>query len=132
MPARGRTRYSPEAKAAALAALLAGQSISQVAAEYKIPDGTLKAWSSRLRTSPEVVAVATEPTGKRSEEIGDLLLQYLRANLTTLAAQQQVFRDPSWLRQQNAADAAVLHGVLTDKAVRLLEALGGAGEIPAS
>jgi len=30
------------------------------------------------------------------------------------------------LAKQNAADAAVLHGVLTDKAVRLLEALSNA------
>lgn len=119
-----------------MAALLAGQSISQVAAEYKIPAGTVKSWSVRLRTSPEVAAVASgdasDATGKKAAAIGDLLLSYLRANLTTLEAQAVVFRDADWLKKQDAAGLAVLHGVLTDKAVRLLEALGGASEIPAS
>lgn len=125
-----KTKYSSESKAAAMAALLAGQSCSQVAAEYKIPEGTVKAWSVRMRARPEVAAVASEnnrvATEKKATEIGDLLVQYLRANLETLAAQQVVFRDPVWLRDQTADALAVLHGVLTDKAVRLLEALGGA------
>jgi len=134
MPSPRKTIYSPETKAAAMAALLAGQSISQVATEYKIPTGTVKGWSVLVRTTPEVVEVATGTTGvaseattKKSAQIGDLLITYLRANLTTLEAQQAVFRDADWLRKQSADALAVLHGVLTDKAVRLLEALGGAG-----
>lgn len=127
-----KTKYSPETKAAAMAALLAGQSISQVASEYRIPPGTVKAWSVIVRTHPAVVEVASDATAattKKAAEIGDLLITYLRANLATLEAQAIVFRDPDWLKKQDAAGVAVLHGVLTDKAVRLLEALGGAAEV---
>jgi transposase-like protein len=120
-----RSSYPPETKAAVVAALLEGQAASKVAADYKLPEGTVKAWGSRLRNNgSELQSVATE----KKDEIGELLVRYLHANLTTLEAQNVVFRDPTWLTKQNAADVAVLHGVLTDKAVRLLEALGPPGD----
>ena len=50
---------------------------------------------------------------------------YLRELLVTTRAQLKVFRDESWLAKQAASEAAVLHGVLTDKAIRLREALAG-------
>lgn len=116
-----RREYSDETKAAVMAALLAGQSVSQVANEYSIPRGTIANWSAKLHESE----LANVPNTKK-EEIGDLLIRYLRANLATLEKQVNVFSDADWLKKQNAADAAVLHGVLTDKAVRLLEALSNA------
>jgi len=56
-------------------------------------------------------------------ELGELIVGYLRENLATLASQARDFRDTEWLKKQPASEAAVLHGVLTDKAIRLLEAL---------
>lgn len=112
-------QYSDEEKAAALAALLEGQSVRYVAKEYNIPMGTLKYW--RGKNTPSTV----DP--KKAEEIGDLLLEYLRSNLTALQAQAKQFADPQWLSQQGASEAAVLHGVMTDKAIRLIEAMGRAG-----
>lgn len=108
-----------------MAALLAGQSITEVAATYHLPEGTVKSWRARMKPGGEsdVAKVATE----KREEIGTLLLRYLETNLTTLNAQAEVFKDPEWLKKQNAADVAVLHGVMTDKSVRLLEAFGNAG-----
>jgi hypothetical protein len=105
-----------------MAALLTGQGVTEVAAKYKVPEGTVKSWRARMKPGAEtdVAKVATE----KREEIGALLIQYLHANLTTLHAQAVVFSDRVWLEKQNAADAAVLHGVLTDKTVRLLEAFG--------
>ena len=61
---------------------------------------------------------------RKKEAIGDLLVQYLETNLKTLKAQSDVFADPEWIRQQDASEMAILHSVLTDKTVRLLEALG--------
>lgn len=117
-----RAKYSPETRAAVVAALLEGQSATKVAADYNLPEGTVKAWGSRTRNgASELRAVATE----RKDEIGDLLVEYLRENLVTLKAQAIVFRDPVWLAKQSAENAAVLHGVMTDKSIRLLEALGG-------
>lgn len=111
------TKYSDETKAAVMAALLEGQSIGQVAREYKIPKGTISNWKNRYK-GPE--------NGTQKKEIGDLLLEYLRANLEALKAQVDVFKDPQWLKHQTASDVAVLHGVMTDKAIRLLEAMSNA------
>jgi transposase-like protein len=119
----GRNHYSDEMKAAAMAALLGGQSVSKVAEEYRIPRGTVARWSSELRRD---LSKCFEH--EKKEAIGDLLIQYLEENLVTLREQSRHFRDAEWLREQGASEAAVLHGVLTDKTVRLLEALGSEGQ----
>lgn len=111
-----RRNYSEETKAAVMAALISGQGVSQVAREYKIPKGTVSDWKRN--------AIPDDPTQKK--DIGLLLLGYLETNLETLRAQAEQFRDRSWLSRQNAADLAVLHGVMTDKAIRLLEAMSNA------
>ena len=111
--------YSPETKAAVMAALLAGQSVSAVAREFKIPKGTVSSWKDR-HGSQAVAEVATQ----KKAEIGDLLVGYLRANLESLQAQAKAFGDLTWLKGQPASELAVLHGVMADKLSRLLEALG--------
>lgn len=116
-------QHSDETKAAVLAALLTGQSVSEVARAYELPEGTVKSWRSRAKSQ----TVATVATPKK-ENIGEMLIRYLEDNLIALRAQLVVFSDPDWLRKQTAADAAVLHGVMTDKAIRLLEALSKAPE----
>lgn len=110
------TPYSDEVKAAVLAALLQGQSVNQVAKEYKIAKSTVSRWKNS----------DVPIDGTQKKDIGILLLGYLETNLETLRAQAEHFRDRSWLSRQNAADLAVLHGVMTDKAIRLLEAMSNA------
>ena len=117
------TKYSAETKAAALASLLEGQAINKVAEDYNIPAGTVRSWKSREINGGKVVTVAKKADQKK-EQIGDLLLDYLSTALATLQTQAEFFGNEAWLAKQNAADVAVLHGVITDKAVRLLEALG--------
>jgi transposase-like protein len=131
MPAGGAP-HSEETKAAVLAALLAGQSVSAVAAQFKVSRTTVRIWSqgAGLR-SPAI-------SQQKKADIGDLVASYLRELLQTLAVQQRHFRDKAWLGQQSAADLAVLHGVSADKAFRILEAIrpddageqvdGGAGD----
>lgn len=109
-PKKGR--HDPEVRAAAMAALLAGQGVLQVAAEYKLPKATVSRWRQEARAE-----------AGRSEDVGALLLDYLSESLETLRAQAVAFRDPEWLHRQDASEAGVLHGILCDKAVRLLEAL---------
>lgn len=116
-----RTEYSEETKAAVMAALLSGQSVNQVAKEYDIPKGTVSGWK---RKSTEVAEVTTQ----KKERIGELLVSYLSTSLETLEAQARMFKNEDWLKKQNAADVAVLHGVVTDKAIRLLEALAQQSE----
>lgn len=117
-----RNHYTDEMKAGAMAALLAGQSVSTVAKDYKIPRGTVGRWSSELRRT------AKHFDTEKKEAIGELLMDYLRENLVTLREQAVIFRDPEWVEQQDASEMAVLHGVLADKTIRLLEALGSAEE----
>ncbi len=111
--------YGPEVKAAVMAALLAGQSIREVAREYSIPKSTVGAWSK------EKTGVQYVPDEKK-EEIGDLLVEYIRLSLESLKVQVQHFGDKTWLTNQDADALAVLHGVQTDKAIRLLEAIASA------
>ena len=118
--------YSDNIKAQAIAALLAGQSYTEVARAFNVPVGTLKSWKSR-----DVAGVdagdATSATAKK-ERIGALLLDYLVTTLETLKAQQVVFADAEWLKKQSASEVAILHGVLADKTIRLLEALADADD----
>lgn len=113
-----RQTYSSETKAAVLAALLTGQAASYVSREYNVPASTVKDWLSQMKSgkiSPD------DPSQKN--EIGGLILEYLKANLQALKAQTELFADQKWLSRQGASELAVLHGVMTDKAVRLLEAM---------
>jgi len=115
----GNRKYRNETRAQVLAALLAGQSVRSVAKEYRIPQGTVATWKRSLNHTLD----HTNDTQKK--EMGELIIDYLRDNLTTLRTQLRVFGDATWLAKQAASEAAVLHGVLADKGIRLLEALAG-------
>ena len=111
--------YSDETKAAVMAALLAGQSIGSIAREYNLPKSTISRWKNS----------DVPQNGTQKKQISDLIVDYLRANLEALREQAVMFSDRQWLAKQTASDVAVLHGVMTDKAIRLLEAFsGGEGE----
>lgn len=115
----------PEVRAAAMAALLQGQSVNEVARTYKVPKGTVSDWK---RMAQESVGEPDNPTQKDNRGlIGELLTEYLANNLRALNAQAQLLADTGWLRTQSLQEVAVAHGIMTDKAVRLLEALS-AGE----
>ena len=111
-----RREYDDATKGAVMAALLAGQSINSVAKEYKIPKGTVSFWKARA-----AAGVGGDWTQKR-DEIGERLQNYLLTALDALTAQAKVFADEEWLKKQPANELAVLHGVLADKGIRLLEA----------
>jgi len=111
-----RKHYEGETKAAVMAALLAGQSISSVAKEYNIPKGTVSGWKKR---ASGVASLATQ----KKQDVGNLILSLLLAELTTLKQMTDAFADEKWIYKQNAADVAVLYGVMQDKAFRKLEAL---------
>lgn len=113
-----RNQYDEQTKAAVMAALLAGQSISHVAKEYKIPKGTVAAWSRNL---PRNHTVSSE----KRERIGGLIIDNLEAEMLTTIEMLNVFKDKEWLKKQSASELAVLYGVIKDKTFRILEALPG-------
>ena len=106
--------HEPEIRAACMSALLAGSGVSEVARQYDLPSSTVSRWRANARRDAGL-----------SDDIGELLLGYLAENLATLQAQAVCFRDPEWLREQPAGEAGVLHGILCDKSIRLLETLSG-------
>lgn len=108
--------HPDETRAAVLAALLTGQSVTLVAKTYRLNKATVVAWRDAAGLGSNTV----EPE-KRSEW-SDLVAGVLRELLTTVQVQAATYRDEAWLHRQNAADAAVLTGVLLDKAIRILEA----------
>lgn len=111
-----RATYDEATKAAVMAALLTGQSISYVAKEYKIPHGTVATWSRNLQRDHTV-------SNEKRERIGELIIDNVEAELLTTIAMQDVFTDKEWLKKQSASELAVLYGVIKDKTHRVLEAL---------
>lgn len=97
-----------------MAALLAGQGVTEIAAQYSIHVRVIQRW--RKEQLSQVVA-------QKQERIVSSVLDYLGELFTTLKEQQKVFRDPSYLKKQSAAENATLHGVLADKGFRGLDAL---------
>ena len=110
---------SPEIRAQVIAALLAGGSVAKVATDYKLDKSTV----SRIKGSlPEqtLQQVATEKKERLIDLVESHLAESLRA-ATEIARQTQ---DDVWRSKQSAENLAVFYGVLSDKAIRLLE-IGG-------
>jgi transposase-like protein len=107
-------QYSPEERAAAMAAILTGSSLGEVAKQFGIPKSTVALW--RSEQSVQQVSVP------KKETIAEQLYGFLQESIITLQTQMIFFRREDWLERQSAADVAILHGVLSDKATRMLTA----------
>lgn len=101
-----------------MAALLTGQGVTETATRFNVSHATVSRLKARL--SGETL---NEIEQKKRTDFGELLAEYLAETITTLSAQARFFRNETWLKQQSAADLAMLHGVTCDKAIRLLEAI---------
>lgn len=119
-----KSSASPETRAAVLASLLAGQSVSQVAKEYQLPVGTVASWKNR-----KVVVVASNASNdatdatQKSQQVGDLLYELVQTNLKGLISVAKLLTDQEWLKQQGAAELGTLAGITCDKSIRILEAM---------
>lgn len=105
--------HSQDVKARCMAALLAGQSTAHVAEEHGVPPRTVSTWATELGGMEAL----------RSGALHNLLFTYTEENLTTLAAQAVHMRDKDWLMKQDAQQLGVCHGILSDKAIRILAAM---------
>jgi transposase-like protein len=103
--------YSAQIRAEVLAALATGESAHSVARRLGIPRTTVVRWGAQLRTD-----------GPQKKELGEQVMSFLEEGITTLCAQARFTRDREWLLQQDARSLAMLHGVMFDKAWRLLGA----------
>lgn len=120
--ARGKP-HSEETRAQVMAALMAGQGITQIASQYKLPERTVRKWREEQ---------FAEICRKKSERLDDLTFNYLSSLLTTLRAQAEHVADKRYVQKQPASEIAMLHGVMADKALRIFEAIERAGQEPAS
>src|ERR1043165_4338797 len=111
---RGR-KHSDEVRAQVMASLLAGQGVTEVASQYNLDASVVSRWKSAI-PSDQLQVVAT----KKGERIDHLLFEYLTETLVTLKEQTILARERDYVTKQPAGELAVLHGVMADKAVRLL------------
>lgn len=100
-----------------MAALLAGQGVNEVAKEYSLAKAVVSRWKSSL-TGEELERIGT----KKGERIETLLFEYLTTTLQTLKNQSEIVGEREYVTKQPAGELAVLHGVMADKSIRLLEA----------
>lgn len=115
--ARGKA-HSENTKAAVLAAILEGQGVGEIAKKYRLPKQTVSDLKKHL-SEIEFGQVRT----KKRENLTDLVESHLSASLkaaTSLA--QKCSTDQVWFGKQSASEIAALYGILSDKAIRLLEA----------
>lgn len=114
---RGK-KHSDEVQSQVMAALLAGQGVNEVAQAYSLPESTIREWRETLNSEQ-----FAELRAKKGERIEELLFSYLTANLAALEAQAKVVSETEYITKQPADSLAVLHGVMADKSIRLLEAI---------
>lgn len=119
---RGK-KHSDEVRAQVMAALLAGQGVMEVASQYNLDASVVSRWKSTI-PGDQLQVVAS----KKGERIEQLLFEYLTETLITLKEQTILARERDYVTKQPAGELAVLHGVMADKAVRLLEAAHRATE----
>jgi len=109
---------SDHIRSEAIAALLAGQGVTEVARKYKLSKATV----SRLKNTlaPETLQqIETE----KQNTIAALIEGHLQESLKAAKKlAQKVSDNDAWFFKQNAADIGVLYGILTDKSIRILEA----------
>ena len=118
---RQRSTWTEETKAKAIALLLTGQSIDEVASVLRIPKGTVASWASRTK---HVASDAILENREQGEKLGGLIIDNLETYLSaTKKMAETIFTDSEWLRKQEASQLAILFGVMADKTFRLLEAI---------
>lgn len=107
--------YPPETRAAVLAAVASGQSVNSIAKQYGISHAAIRRWRD-IALAPPIGAQ------QKKQAIGEQVYGLLEDSIETLRVQVRAMRDEEWIKKQSAADLAILHGVLHDKARNVLAA----------
>jgi transposase-like protein len=117
-------------RAEAVAAVLAGASLADVARQYGISKTTLATWRDQ---DDEVRTVRTEQRTReeRLDAVEDLLFDLVAEHAKTLTAELQFATRPEWLEKQSAAELAQLVGAQKETLIRLLVGLFGNHTQPA-
>lgn len=132
-----------------MAALLSGQGVCEVAQRYKLPKGTVSKWFRQARKlttkaeaagrrAPAAVAAAgpaqavldAEPADgggaalaqQQAPNLGEEVRQCLVDLLAGIRGIARAAALPDYVRRQPAQELAILLGVMSDKAFRILDA----------
>jgi transposase-like protein len=113
--------HDAQTRAAVMGALIAGQGVCEVARQFNLDNSIVYRWRDRM--PPDKLQKLAE---KKGAILDDLIFDYLKANLHALRKQAAIAAEDEYIRKQPANELAVLHGVMADKAVRILEAAASA------
>ena len=134
---------SPDIKAAALAALLAGEQPAEVAERYGLNPSTVRSWKRRLSGEPatdrasdatndaslQVVTVRRpRPLSVTQDLIAELIYDLLAAKMEASIAIARVVNNPAWLATQTPEGLAELGEYLDRTAFAMLDRLARAQE----
>jgi hypothetical protein len=97
-----------------VAAVLAGETMSEVGARLGIDHSLISRWVARDAPSFSL---------KRAADIGSLLIELIEAHIAALHAQLQATSDPTWIQSQRAGELAQLVAAQQDGLIRLLSGL---------
>ena len=111
--------HPAELRAQAVAAVLAGQALADVARRFGIAKGTLGTW---LAQDDDYRTFRT-PDAHNEPDLGDLIYGLITDHITAISAQLQAASRPEWLCQQSAAELGQLLGAERDTLLRLLAGL---------
>jgi len=109
--------HPPELRAQVVAAVLAGTTVAQAAAQFKLDKGLVSRW---VATTAPVATVATRQRARDPETVAELLFDLVADHVQALRVQLQAASRAEWLAQQSAADLAQLVVAERDTLIRVL------------
>jgi len=112
-------RHSDATKAAVIAALLAGQGVTEVATHYNVDKSLVSRWKATIPLER-----LQQASAEKKERLIDLIEEHLKASLGAAVKIAGQAHDDAWRARQSAENLAVFYGVLSDKAFRLVEVAG--------
>jgi hypothetical protein len=116
-------------RAAAIADVTLGCSISEAARKHGVSRTTVQRWCKAQGVD---LATCAPLVPQKRTDLGARIAEYLDTGLQALTAQARVAGDPEYIKKQPAGELAILHGVLSDKLVRILAAIEPANPDSAS
>lgn len=108
--------YPPEVKAAAIAAVTAGASVSAAARQCGVSRRAVQIWRDQAGLTPNV-------SHEKRVDLGELIGDCLVSGFQALAAIARAASDPEWIKRQDAGQLATFYGVLHDKQLRVVAGL---------
>lgn len=117
-------KHSDETRGQALAALLEGQGVAEVARKYNLPESTVRGIKKTISTEE-----FAEVRGKKQESLADLIEGHLNASLKAAQEIASQASNAEWRNKQDADKLGVFYGIVTDKAIRILEASEAAANV---